>query len=76
MLSNVGLSKNFLAKALAYVYYLVNKLPSSAIGGKTHVEAWSGRVARIMTHFGYLIVRPIIMSKKTGWTQGRGKGSS
>jgi len=35
MLSNIGISKYFWAKALAYACYLVNRLPSSVIGGKT-----------------------------------------
>ena len=35
MLSNAGLSKNFWAEALAYACYLVNRLPSSAIGGNS-----------------------------------------
>ena len=34
ILSNAGLSKNFWAEALAYACYLVNRFPSSAIGGK------------------------------------------
>ena len=46
MLSNVGLSKNFWAEALAYACYLVNRLPSSAIGGKTPLEVWSGKAAQ------------------------------
>ena len=38
MLSNARISKNFWAEALAYTYYLVNRLPSSAIGGKTPLK--------------------------------------
>ena len=45
MLSNAGLSKNFWAEALAYACYLVNRLPSSAIGEKTPLEAWSEKTA-------------------------------
>ena len=45
MLSNAGLSKKFWAKALAYACYLVNRLSSSAIGGKTPLEAWSEKAA-------------------------------
>ena len=41
MLSNVRLPKNFWAEALAYGCYLINKLPSFAIGGKTPLEVWS-----------------------------------
>jgi len=46
MLSNTGLSIYFWAEALAYACYLVNRLLSSAIGGKTPLEAWSGKVAQ------------------------------
>ena len=45
MLSNTGLSENFWAEALAYACYLVNRLPSSAIGGKTPIEVWSEKIA-------------------------------
>ena len=34
MLSNAGPSKKFWAEALAYVCHLVNRMPSSAIGGR------------------------------------------
>ena len=46
MLSNAGLSKNFWVEALAYACYLVNRLPSSVIGGKTHLKVWSGKAAQ------------------------------
>ena len=46
MLSNAGISKSFWAEALAYACHLVNRLPSSAIGGKTLLEVWSGKVAQ------------------------------
>jgi len=38
MLSNVGLSKYFWADAWAYAYYLINRLSSSTVGGKTSLE--------------------------------------
>jgi len=38
MLSNAGISKSFWAKALVYACHLVNRLPSSAIGGKALLE--------------------------------------
>jgi len=44
MLSNAGLY--FWAEALAYACYLVNMLPSSVIGSKTPVEAWSRKFAQ------------------------------
>jgi len=46
MLSNTGLPKNFWAEALAYACYLVNRLHSSAIGGKTPLKVWSGKAAQ------------------------------
>ena len=43
LLSSSGLNKSFLAKAMTYVSHLINRLPSSAIGGKTQMEMWSGK---------------------------------
>jgi len=43
MLSNASISKYFLAEALAYACYLVNKLSSSVIGGKTSFESLIGK---------------------------------
>jgi len=40
------LSKYFWIEALAYVCYLVTRLPSSVIGGKTPLEACSEKVAQ------------------------------
>jgi len=45
MLSNARLSTNFCAETLAYACYLVNRFPSSAIGGKTPLEFWSEKTA-------------------------------
>jgi len=56
MLSNAGLSKNFLAEALAYTCYLVNRLPSSVIGDKTPLKVWSEKAAQdydLLRVFGY-----------------------
>ena len=38
MISNAGLPKNFWAEVLAFACYLVNRLASSAIGGKILLE--------------------------------------
>ena len=45
MLSNAGLGRKFWAEAVTYAQHLVNRLPSSAIGGKTPLEVWSGKPA-------------------------------
>ena len=41
MLSNAGLGKQFWTEALGYAHHLINRLPLSAIGGKTPMEVWS-----------------------------------
>ncbi|KAH9782717.1 Integrase catalytic domain-containing protein [Citrus sinensis] len=46
MLSNAGLDKKFWAEAMSYASHLVNRLPSTAIGGKTPIEMWSGKHAQ------------------------------
>jgi len=47
MLSNVGISKYFGLKLWRMLTcYLVNRLSSSVIGGKTPLEFWSGKVAQ------------------------------
>ena len=38
MLSNAGLDRKFWAEAVIYAQHLINRLPSSAIGGKTSLE--------------------------------------
>ena len=43
MLSNAGLSKQFWAEAVIYASHLINRLPSSALNGKTPFEVWSGK---------------------------------
>ena len=45
MLSNSGLGKIFWAEAVVYACHLINRLPSSAIEGKTPIEVWSGKPA-------------------------------
>ena len=46
LLSQSGLKKIFWAEALTYTSHLINRLPSSAIEGKTLMENWSGEPAR------------------------------
>ena len=48
MLSNASLAKNFWAETLTYACYLVNRLPSSVIGGKTPLEVWLEKLLLIM----------------------------
>nr|GEY09800.1 retrovirus-related Pol polyprotein from transposon TNT 1-94 [Tanacetum cinerariifolium] len=43
MLSNAGLGKEFWAEAVTYACHLVNRLPSTAIDGKTSFEKWYGK---------------------------------
>ncbi|GJZ67186.1 retrovirus-related pol polyprotein from transposon TNT 1-94 [Tanacetum coccineum] len=43
MLSNVGFGKEFWAEAVTYACHLVNRLPSTAIDGKTPFEKWYGK---------------------------------
>nr|CDN96898.1 putative Ty-1 copia retrotransposon [Phaseolus vulgaris] len=45
MLSNAELGREFWAEAVTYAQHLVNRLPSSAIDGKTPLEVWSGKPA-------------------------------
>ncbi|KAI9195282.1 hypothetical protein LWI28_013512 [Acer negundo] len=43
MLSQSGLRKAFWVEALMYASYIVNRLPSSTLDGKTPKEVWSGQ---------------------------------
>ena len=45
LLSNSELNKSFWAKAMTYASHLINRLPSSMIGGKTLMEMWSCKAA-------------------------------
>ena len=46
VLSIAGLDKSYWADALTYGSHLLNRLLSTAIGGKTPLEIWSGGAAR------------------------------
>ncbi|KAH9800324.1 hypothetical protein KPL71_000620 [Citrus sinensis] len=43
MLSNAGLGKEFWAEAVVYACHLINRLPSTAIEGRTPMEMWTGK---------------------------------
>jgi len=45
LLSNTSLDKLFWAKAIDYASLLLNRLPMTAIGGKTPLEIWLGEDA-------------------------------
>ncbi|KAH9666232.1 hypothetical protein KPL70_020569 [Citrus sinensis] len=44
-LSNAGLGKEFWAETVVYACHLINRLPSTAIEGKTPIEMWIGNPA-------------------------------
>jgi len=46
LLSNASLDKSFWAEASVYASHLMNYLSSTAIGGKTPLDIWSGGVAQ------------------------------
>ena len=43
MLSNATLGKEFGAEVIVYECYLINRLPSSVIEGKTPIDMWTGK---------------------------------
>jgi len=45
-LSNARLDKSFWAEAIVYASHLINGLSSTAIGGKTLLDMWSGGAAQ------------------------------
>ena len=64
----MGLDKSYWAEALTYERHLLNRLPTTVIGGKTPLDVWSGRAARDHGSYGYLVIQPTLMSRKTCWT--------
>jgi len=46
LLSNVRLDKSFWSETIVYASHLINGLSSTAIGGKTLVNIWSGEAAQ------------------------------
>ena len=65
MLSNAELPKKFWAEALAYACHLVNRLPSSAIGGRLHLKLGQEKLLGTMICYGSSDVQPTTMSEKT-----------
>ena len=53
MLLNAGLSKGFWVEVVTYACHLVNRLPSTAIGGKMSFKVWFGK---LINDYGYLHV--------------------
>ena len=45
MLSNAALGKQFWDEAVMYASHLINRLPPTALNGKTPLEVWSGKPA-------------------------------
>jgi len=65
-LSNVELGREFWAEAVTYAQHLVNRLPSSAIDGKTPLEVWSEKPATdydSLHVFGFIAYYHVIKSK-------------
>jgi len=62
LLSNALLDKSFWAEAIAYASHLLNRLPTTAIRDKSPLE-----LLVTMVRLGYLVVRPMLMSRKTCW---------
>jgi len=54
LLSNAQLDKSFWAEALEYTSHLMNRLLSTAIGGKTSLDIWLGGAAE-----DYGLLRPL-----------------
>jgi len=70
LLSNASLDKLFWAEAIEYASHLLNMLPMTMIGGEAPLEIWSGGAARDRDSLRvFLVVRPMLMSRKTRWTR-------
>ena len=65
LLSNARLDKSFWVEAIVYASHLINRLSSTAIGGKTLLDIWSSRAAHDYGLLGNLDVRPTSVSKMT-----------
>jgi len=70
LLSNASLDKSFWAEAIEYTNHLLNRLPTTAIEGKTPLEIWSGEVAcdhdslRVFSYLAYVDVKKDMLNSK------------
>ena len=64
MLAQSYLSKAFWAEAITYGCHIINRLPLSAIEGKTPIEKWTGKRASDYDFFIFLVVPFISMRLK------------
>jgi len=65
LMSNAQLDKSFWVKGLEYASHLMNLLSSTAIGGKTLLDIWSGGAAQdysLLRVFGCLIYFSVTVS--------------
>ena len=70
LLSNARLNKSFWVETIVYASHLING--STAIGGKTRLEIWSGKAAQdhgLLREFG----SPTYFSAKDGMANSRAK---
>ena len=68
LLFNASLDKSFWAEAIMHASQLLNRLSTTVIGGKTPLEFWIGGATRDHSSLRDLVVRPMLMSRKTCWT--------
>ena len=68
LLSNASLDKSFQAEAIVYASHLLNRLSTTMIGGKTLQRFGQVELLMAMVHLEYLVVWPMLMSRKTCWT--------
>ena len=61
MLSNAGLGKQFWAEVVMYASHLINRLPSTALNGKTPLEVWSGLENLQMIMILYVCLVPLLI---------------
>ena len=72
MLSNTLLDKSFWTETIVYASYLINGLSSTAIGGKTPLNIWSGGAAQNYNLL-WVFESPSYLSVKNGEVNLRAK---